>query len=96
MVALCLTIVNAPAENLVQPALMHKGLHLSPTFVFVSVFFWGWLLPGGGSFLAVPLSLGLLAVLANFPAANWFVDTVTTKPAAHVEPLSPVPTELPR
>jgi predicted PurR-regulated permease PerM len=78
VVALALTIVNATAENLVQPALMHKGLNLSPTFVFVSVFFWGWLLPGGGSFLAIPISLGLLAVLANFPGAKWFVDAVTT------------------
>ncbi len=86
VVAVALTVVNATAENLVQPALMHKGLHLSPTLVFVSVFFWGWLLPGGGSFLAVPLSLGLLAVLANFPAATWFVDTVTTSPDGHVGP----------
>jgi AI-2 transport protein TqsA len=78
VVALALTIVNATAENLVQPALMHKGLNLSPTFVFVSVFFWGWLLPGGGSFLAIPISLGLLAILANFPDAGWFVGAVTT------------------
>ena len=78
VVALALTVVNASAENLVQPALMHKGLNLSPTFVFVSVFFWGWLLPGGGSFLAIPISLGVLAILANFPAADWFVHAVTT------------------
>jgi len=78
VVALALTIVNATAENLVQPALMHRGLNLSPTFVFVSVLFWGWLLPGGGSFLAIPISLGLLAILANFPDAGWFVRAVTT------------------
>jgi predicted PurR-regulated permease PerM len=78
VVAIALTIVNATAENLVQPALMHKGLNLSPTLVFVSVFFWGWLLPGGGSFLAIPISLGLLVILANFPAARWFTDAVTT------------------
>ena len=78
VVGLALTIVNATAENLVQPALMHKGLNLSPTFVFLSVLFWGWLLPSGGAFLAVPLSLGLLAILANFPDAGWFVGAVTT------------------
>jgi predicted PurR-regulated permease PerM len=81
VVGLALTVVNATAENLVQPALMHKGLNLSPTFVFVSVLFWGWLLPGGGSFLAIPISLGLLAILANFPAARWFTDAVTTSSA---------------
>jgi len=80
VVGLALTAVNASAENLVQPALMHKGLNLSPTFVFLSVFFWGWLLPGGGSFLAIPISLGLLAILANYPATNWFVHAVTTAP----------------
>jgi AI-2 transport protein TqsA len=85
VVGIALTIVNATAENLVQPALMQKGLNLSPTFVFVSVFFWGWLLPGGGSFLAIPISLGMLAVLANFPAASWFSDAVTTS-SARVEP----------
>jgi predicted PurR-regulated permease PerM len=73
--------VNATAENLVQPALMHKELNLSPSFVFVSVLFWGWLLPGGGSFLAIPISLGLLVILANFPAARWFTDAVTTSAA---------------
>jgi predicted PurR-regulated permease PerM len=97
VVGLALTVVNATAENLVQPALMHKGLNLSPTFVFVSVLFWGWLLPGGGSFLAIPISLGLLAILANFPAARWFTEAVTTssalggahepeRAAAHAEP----------
>ena len=52
VVAVALTVVNATAENLVQPALMHKGLHLSPTLVFVSCLFlglvspWRRLLPG--------------------------------------------------
>jgi predicted PurR-regulated permease PerM len=82
VVVVALTVVNATAENLVQPALMHKGLHLSPTFVFLSVFFWAGLLGGSGSFLAVPLSLGLLAILANFPAARWFVNAVVTRPDA--------------
>jgi predicted PurR-regulated permease PerM len=94
VVALALTIVNATAENLVQPALMHKGLNLSPTFVFVSVLFWGWLLPGGGSFLAIPISLGLLAIMANFPDAGWFVGAVTTSSPAgepHESGGGPVP-----
>ncbi len=84
---LALTVVNATAENLVQPALMHKGLNLSPTFVFLSVFFWSWMLGGGGSFLAIPLSLGILAILGNFPEARWFVSAVVTKPKSESEPL---------
>lgn len=79
VVALALTLVNATAENLVQPALMHRGLGLSATFVFVSVFFWSSVLGGGGSFLAVPLSVALLTVLANYPAATWFVNAAATR-----------------
>jgi AI-2 transport protein TqsA len=79
IVIVALTVVNATAENVVQPALMHKGLSLSPTFVLLSVFFWSWLLGGGGSFLAVPLSVGVLAILANFPETHWFVNAVSTK-----------------
>jgi predicted PurR-regulated permease PerM len=79
LVIVALTVVNATAENLVQPALMHKGLHLSPTFVILSVFFWSSLLSGGGSFLAVPLSLAVLMLLGNFPAARWFVNAATTR-----------------
>jgi len=79
LVAVALTVVNATAENLVQPALMQKGLSLSPTFVLLSVFFWSWLLGSGGSFLAVPMSLGVLAILANFPETHWFVRAVSTK-----------------
>jgi predicted PurR-regulated permease PerM len=87
IVVVALTVVNAVAENVLQPALMHKGLNLSPTFVLLSVFFWTWLLGGGGSFLAVPLSLGLLVILANFPAAEWFVNAVTTG-AAQPDPVT--------
>jgi AI-2 transport protein TqsA len=93
-VIVALTLVNATAENLVQPALMHKGLHLSPTFVILSVFFWSSLLGGGGSFLAVPLSLGVLSVLANFPAARWFVGAVLTETDQAVHDLEPDTTRL--
>jgi AI-2 transport protein TqsA len=97
VVIVALTVVNAAAENLVQPALMHKGLHLSPTFVILSVFFWSSLLSGGGSFLAVPMSLGLLTLLANFPAAKWFVDTAMTRtvePSEHDAPVAAGPARV--
>src|SRR5262249_36224272 len=48
IVVVALTTVNALAENLVQPMLMSRGLHLSPTFVFVSIVFWTFLLGGSG------------------------------------------------
>jgi len=78
LVIVALTIVNATAENILQPALMHKGLNLSPTFVLLSVFFWSAVLGGGGAFLAIPMSLGALTFLATFPGARWFVNAATT------------------
>jgi predicted PurR-regulated permease PerM len=79
LVVIALTLVNALAENLVQPALMSRGLHLSPTLVFLSVVFWSFVLGGGGSFLAVPLSLGVLTIAARFASTRWLTAAGTVK-----------------
>jgi predicted PurR-regulated permease PerM len=79
LVVIALTLVNALAENLVQPALMSRGLHLSPTLVFLSVVFWSFVLGGGGSFLAVPLSLGVLTIASRFVSTRWLTAAGTVK-----------------
>jgi predicted PurR-regulated permease PerM len=71
IVVVALTVVNALAENLLQPMLMSRGLHLSPTFVFGSVVFWTFLLGGPGAFLAVPLLLGMVAIASSFSSTRW-------------------------
>ena len=43
-------VANLMAENILSPALMSRGLNLSPTLVFVSFAFWVWLLGGPGAF----------------------------------------------
>jgi AI-2 transport protein TqsA len=82
VVIVALTLINAVAENLLQPALMSRGLQLSPTFVFVSLLFWSWLLGGAGSFLAIPLSMGLVALFASYATTRWLAAAVTTSPSA--------------
>jgi predicted PurR-regulated permease PerM len=79
IVVVALTVVNAMAENIVQPMLMSRGLNLSPTFVFVSVVFWTFLLGGSGAFLAVPLLLGMVAIAASFTSTRWFAALATSK-----------------
>jgi AI-2 transport protein TqsA len=79
IVIVALTVVNAMAENILQPMLMSRGLHLSPTFVFVSVVFWTFLLGGSGAFLAVPLLLGTVAIAASFSTTRWFAAVAASK-----------------
>ncbi len=79
IVVVALTAVNALAENLVQPMLMSRGLHLSPTFVFVSVVFWTFLLGGSGAFLAVPLLLGTVAIASSFVSTRWLAALASDK-----------------
>jgi predicted PurR-regulated permease PerM len=79
IVVVALTTVNALAENLLQPMLMSRGLHLSPTFVFVSVVFWTFLLGGSGAFLAVPLLLGMVAIASSFASTRWLATLAAEK-----------------
>jgi AI-2 transport protein TqsA len=59
--------VNLLAENVLSPALMGRGLSLSPTVVFLSFVFWAWLLGGQGAFLALPITLFVAVMLETFP-----------------------------
>ncbi|MCP4167258.1 MAG: AI-2E family transporter [Chloroflexi bacterium] len=50
---------------------------ISPVVVFISLFFWGFLLGGVGAILAVPLTMIVLAVLNNFPDTRWIAVLMT-------------------
>jgi predicted PurR-regulated permease PerM len=64
-------VINGSVENLIKPRIMGQGLNLSPLVVFVSLFFWGWLLGAIGAILAVPLTMTILSVLDSFEATRW-------------------------
>jgi len=64
-------VINGSVENLIKPRIMGQGLNLSPLVVFVSLFFWGWLLGAIGAILAVPLTMTILSVLDSFDATRW-------------------------
>jgi predicted PurR-regulated permease PerM len=64
-------VINGSVENLIKPRIMGQGLNLSPLVVFVSLFFWGWLLEAIGAILAVPLTMTILSVLDSFEATRW-------------------------
>jgi len=66
-------IINGSVENIIKPRVMGQGLNLSPLIIFVSLFFWGWLLGAIGAILAVPLTMMILSVLNSFEATRWVV-----------------------
>jgi predicted PurR-regulated permease PerM len=57
--------------NIIQPRMTGDSLNISVLVVFVSLAFWGKLWGGPGMFLAVPLTVMLMIVLAQFPSTRW-------------------------
>ena len=64
-------IINFAAENAVAPTLLGKGLSISPLAVFVSFFFWTWLLGPFGMVLAMPLTVLVLFLLDSYTDTRW-------------------------
>ncbi len=76
-------VINGSVENLIKPRIMGQGLNVTPLIIFISLFFWGWVLGGAGAILAVPLTLMVISVLDSFEATRWIV--VLIRPAASTE-----------
>lgn len=57
--------------NIIQPRMTGDSLNISVLVVFLSLVFWGKLWGGPGTFLAVPLTVMLMIVLAQFPSTRW-------------------------
>lgn len=72
-------IINLLAENLLSPALMSRGLRLSPTAVFISFAFWTWLLGAPGAILAMPITSFLMVMFDTFPRTRWLAAVMGTQ-----------------
>ncbi len=58
VIAVAVVIVaNTVVDNVISPRIMGKTVGLSTLTVFLSVFFWGWVLGGIGALMSVPLTL---------------------------------------
>jgi AI-2 transport protein TqsA len=73
--------------NIIQPRMTGDSLNISVLVVFVSLAFWGKLWGGPGMFLAVPLTVMLMIVLAQFPTTRWIAVMMSNNgnPDASVE-----------
>jgi AI-2 transport protein TqsA len=72
-------VINVLAENALSPYLMGRGLNLSPTVVFFSFIFWIFLLGAPGAFLAMPLTLFVVALLSTYPEASWLASLMVAQ-----------------
>jgi predicted PurR-regulated permease PerM len=62
------TLINLAQDYLLQPRMMGSELNLSSLVVLLSIVAWAWILGAAGALLAVPLTVGLVAILEAEPA----------------------------
>jgi predicted PurR-regulated permease PerM len=66
-----ISLVNALVENVLFPSLAGKGLKLSPSVVFLSLFYWAYVLGTAGALIAIPLTMVVKMILESFEETRW-------------------------
>ncbi|HYN69130.1 MAG TPA: AI-2E family transporter [Candidatus Eisenbacteria bacterium] len=74
--------INVAQDYLLQPKMIGTELNLSPLVVFVSVIVWAWILGPAGALLAVPLTVGVVALLEGSPSSR----AIAALMRSHAEP----------
>jgi predicted PurR-regulated permease PerM len=71
-----ITALNFIVENVLEPSYTGKQLRLSPTVVFVSFFFWVWLLGPVGAILSMPITVLLMLVFGSDEKTRWLAEAI--------------------
>ena len=74
-----LTAVQVYIGNFLEPRLMGRAFNLSPLVVLLSLAFWGALWNVAGAVLAIPFTVSLMIVLAEFPSTRPIVIMLSTR-----------------
>lgn len=64
-------VINTMIGNIIEPAIMGRGLGLSPSTVLLSLLFWGWVWGPIGMLLSLPLTMVLKIMFENVPELAW-------------------------
>jgi predicted PurR-regulated permease PerM len=73
-------VINVVLGNRVEPAVMGRGLRMSPFAIFLAVGCWGWLGGPLGLFLSVPLTVSLKILLDNTENLRWIALLLDRRP----------------
>jgi AI-2 transport protein TqsA len=77
IVVISIRALNLLIENVVEPGYTGKQLQLSPTIVFVSFFFWAWLLGPVGALLSMPITVMLWLVFQDDASTRWMAELIS-------------------
>ncbi len=79
VVVILVIVINTIVDNYFSPKIMGKSVGLSTLTVFLSVFFWGWVLGGLGALMSVPLMLAVkLLFFDSFESTQTIADLMGT------------------
>lgn len=73
-VIIAVTIINLSVEYVVAPTMTGRRLSLSPTVVFVSFFFWTFMLGSVGMLVSMPITVLLMLVFASEESTVWLAN----------------------
>ena len=76
LVVVAIVLMNLTIENVLEPSYTGRKLQLSPAIVFISFFFWGWLLGAIGALLSMPITVLLLLVFSQNEGTQWLAQLI--------------------
>jgi len=68
---IALELVHFVVSHVLQPRMQGRSLNLDPVVVLFALAFWGLLWGVTGAFLSTPLTVLVMAILAEFPSTRW-------------------------
>ena len=70
-------IINISISNIIEPKYMGDELGLSPSVIFFSLIFWGYILGIAGMFLAIPITMTIKIASQSNEDSHWVGDLMS-------------------
>lgn len=76
IIVLAIIVFNMVIENVLEPSYTGRKLSLSPTVVFVSFFFWAFILGPIGALLSMPITVLIMTVMNQHEQTRWIAQLI--------------------